>query len=270
MVPLPYEGGVSYLKGAANGPQAILNASDQLELFDPDTKISLKRVKFHTVPCPDSIPSLEDLKERVSEIFKVLEPARQFYLGIGGDHCVTVPAVAALHRKYKEIGVVQIDAHMDLRDSYEGSKNSHACVMRRIAEIIGPKNIVSIGTRAFCEEEIQYAQRHKIGFVLGNRPFHEDYLADLNEKLARLPKYVFLTIDLDGLDPSVIPDVGTPVPGGLSWMQCISILRRVFERKAVVGADVVEIASKSGSERSDFAASLLCQKILSHAIQNFD
>ena len=91
---------------------------------------------------------------------------------------------------------------------------------------------------------MNFALQNKIGFLIGNRAFHEDYLVDLNEKLARLPKHVFITIDLDGLDPSVLPHVGTPVPGGLSWMQCLSVIRRVFERKAVIGADVVEIASR--------------------------
>ena len=140
--PLPYEGGVSYLKGASRGPQAILNASGQLEFFDPDTKINVEKVRIYTVPCPELIPNIEDLNRRVEELFTTLEPAKQFYLGIGGDHCVTVPAIRALHKKYEELGVVQIDAHMDLRDSYEGTPNSHACIMRRVSEIIGPQNII--------------------------------------------------------------------------------------------------------------------------------
>ena len=258
------------MSGAGKGPQAIITASEQLELYDFADKTDFSGVPIHTVSVPSHLRRYEDVETIVQATFAQIEPASQFYLGIGGDHCVTVPAIEALSKFYGDFGVVQIDAHADLRDTYEGNKRSHACIMRRVTEVIGADKILQIGIRAVCEEEATFIADNKVMHLPGNRGLEEDLLPELNEPLARLPEHVFLTIDLDGLDPTIMPDVGTPVPGGLSWQQTISIVRRVFERKAVIGADVVEIASGPGTERSDFAASLLCQKIMTQYIKNLN
>ncbi len=266
VAPIPYEGGISYLPGAVQGPQAILNASEQLESYDIGEQVELAYSKIHTLPMPSVFPHYRAMHNFVTECVDALDLSKQFYLGIGGDHCVTIPAVEAFHT-HSDLGIIQIDAHADLRDSYNDDPYSHACIMRRIVQSIDPKKVLSIGVRAICREEHEFMKKHKMPCIYGNRPLHEDILSDLNEKLGKLPQNVFITIDLDGLDPTVMPHVGTPVPGGLSWHQTLGIIRRIFERKAVVGADVVEIASGNGTERSDFLAAVLCQKILFHAQQ---
>lgn len=258
------------MSGAASGPTAILRASDQLELFDLEQKIDFSRLRIHTNPLPSPMRSYDEVNILISAAIARMEPARQFYLGFGGDHTVTIPAVEALAKRIGDIGVVQIDAHADLRNSYEGNPYSHACIMRRITESVGTQNILGIGIRAICKEEFEFIQEQNIAMVPGNRGLDEDLLPDINDKLAALPEKVFITVDLDGLDPTVMPHVGTPVPGGLSWKQVTSIIGRVFERKTVVGADIVEIASGPGTERSDFAAALLGQKIIGHHINSIN
>lgn len=271
VLPLPFDKGISHPRGARLGPQAVLNASEQLELFEPESRFDFSGSLIHTVAMPDKLDSYKSLEELIRRVMNEMEVARQFYLGIGGDHSVSFPAISELKKKYGDLGVIQIDAHADLRSSYESSSNSHACVMRRVAEVLDPSHILSIGVRALCEEEYDYMKENKVNCVWGNRPMHEDLLSELNEKLARIPDKVFLTIDLDGLDPTVIPHVQTPVPGGISWHQCMAIVRRIFERKTVIAADVVELAaSPPHSHRSDFLASLLCQKIMYYVLERLD
>lgn len=266
VLPIPYEASISYLPGAAKGPEAIVRASEQLELYDWETRQDISGLQVHTVPQFGTISDVKALWQHVQGVTERIQPAKQFYLGIGGDHTVTIPAFESFHKKFGEIGIVQIDAHADLRNEYQNNKYSHACIMRRIAEMTGPENIVSVGIRAICQEEHQYILEHKMKVIYGNKPLHEDLLPDLNEKLAKLPEKVFLTIDLDGLDPTIMPHVGTPVPGGLSWAQTIAVVKRVFERKSVVAADVVEIASGPGSDRSDFIAARLVSHIAQLAV----
>lgn len=255
------------MPGAGKGPEAIVRASEQLELYNFESRMDISGLKVHTVQQFEPIGDIKSLWRYVHQTVDQVQPAQQFYLGLGGDHTVTIPAFEQFHRKFGEIGIVQIDAHADLRDSYQDNRYSHACIMRRIAEITGPENIVSIGIRAICEEEHAFITDNKIKVIYGNQPLSADLLPELNEKLARLPEKVFLTIDLDGLDPTVMPHVGTPVPGGLSWIQTLHVVKRVFERKSVVAADVVEIASGPGSERSDFTAAWLASVIAQHALQ---
>ncbi len=266
VVPIPFEGAISYMPGAAGGPEAILKASDQLELFDLEQKIDFENFRIHTSPLPPIMHSYDEVNLLLSLVIDRMEPSRQLYLGIGGDHTVTIPAVEALVKRTGEIGVVQIDAHADLRNSYQENLYSHACIMRRISETVGVQNILGIGIRAICKEEREFVEENNVAIVPGNRGLHEDLLPDINDKLANLPDRVFITVDLDGLDPTIMPHVGTPVPGGLSWKQATSIIARIFERKTVIGADIVEIASGPGTERSDFAAALLGQKIIGHHI----
>jgi agmatinase len=270
VTPIPFEGAISYMPGAARGPQAILEASAQVELYDFEHGIDLTHVKSHTVEAP-RLSSYGDVRAFVKAVVDDVRPEKQLYLGIGGDHTVTIPAIESLSKRHPKLGIVQIDAHADLRDTLHGDKFSHACIMRRNAELIGPSNILSVGIRAVSREESDYIRENGVHAIPGNFALHEDLLPRVRELLAKIPDDVFLTIDLDGLDPTVLPHVGTPVPGGLSWHQTVSLVREVFRTKNVVGADVVEIASGEGTERSDFAAALLCQKIaalwVKHAAQ---
>lgn len=265
--PIPFEGAISYMSGAAQGPAAILAASAQVELFDFEEKFDLTNFKVHTTPVPPPFTGYAEVRAHVRSVIRALNPVKQFYLGLGGDHTVTIPAIEAFREKIGPFGIVQFDAHADLRDQLDGNPYSHACIMRRIAELLGPENILSVGIRAVSEEESNYIQKNKVMHIAGNRGLHEDLLPEFTERLHRLPDKVFLTVDLDGLDPTIMPHVGTPVPGGLSWHQTVSLIRRLFQKKTVIGADVVEIASGPGTERSDFAASLLAQKIFVQAMR---
>jgi agmatinase len=267
VVPIPFEGAISYLSGAALGPQAILEASAQVELYDYEEKIDLTEVKIHTLAVEQPFRSYDEIRLFVSNAVAAMEPAKQFYLGIGGDHTVTIPAIEAMLAHHSDFGIVQFDAHADLRDELDGNPYSHACIMRRIAEMLGPEKILSVGIRAVSKEEEDYMKANKVQHISGNRGLHEDLVAEFTEKLHKLPEKIFLTVDLDGLDPTIMPHVGTPVPGGLSWHQSVSLIRRLFAKKTVIGADVVEIASGEGSARSDFTAALLMQKILTHHIK---
>ncbi|HRK03231.1 MAG TPA: arginase family protein, partial [Oligoflexia bacterium] len=164
--------------------------------------------------------------------------------------------------------IVQLDGHADLRNTLIDDKYSHACIMRRNAEIIGPKNILSVGIRAVSLEEKNYIQENGVNTIPGNFALHENLLPRFSELLIRLPHDIFLTVDLDGLDPTIMPHVGTPVPGGLSWHQTVQLIKELFRRKNVIAADVVEIASNSNSQRSDFTAALLAQKIVAFWARN--
>lgn len=261
VVPIPFEGAISYMEGAALGPKAILEASAQVELFDYENDTDLSGTRFHTVSVP-KLKGYPSVKKFVSSSLARVK-ANQFYLGIGGDHTVTIPAIEVLAKRYPKLGIVQFDAHADLRDTLHDDKYSHACIMRRNAEIIGPQNILSVGIRAVSEEERDYIRDNGVNTIPGNFALHDDLLPRFRELLNRLPEHVFLTVDLDGLDPTIMPHVGTPVPGGLSWFQTVSLIRELFKRKKVIAADVVEIASGKGTDRSDFTAALLCQKIVS-------
>lgn len=267
VAPIPFEGAISYMSGAALGPQAIIDASAQVELFDFEERVDLAAVKIHTLPVESPFKNYEEVKLYVHNVFARMQPARQFYLGIGGDHTVTIPAIEALQNKYDDFGIVQFDAHADMRDSLDDNPYSHACIMRRIADRIGPEKILSVGIRAVSEEESIFIHENKVMHIPGNRSLHEDLVPEFTEKLHKLPEKIFLTVDLDGLDPTIMPHVGTPVPGGLSWFQTVSLIKRLFARKTVIAADVVEIASGPGSARSDFAAALLIQKILAQAVK---
>lgn len=263
VTPIPFEGAISYMSGAALGPSAILEASSQVELYDFEHDIDLSGLSIHTSSSP-KLKTYGDVQKHVGGIFDKIDVKKQFYLGLGGDHTVTIPAIEKLAKLYGKgkLGIVQFDAHADLRDELHNDKYSHACIMRRNAEIIGPENILSVGIRAVSEEERDYMRENGVHSIPGNFALHEDIAARAAKLLDKLPENIFLTIDLDGLDPTIMPHVGTPVPGGLSWHQTISVMREVFKKKNVVAADVVEIASSEGSQRSDFTAALLAQKIL--------
>lgn len=262
VAPIPFEGAISYLPGAKLGPEAILSASSQVELYDYEHDVDLSREKIHTITQHPTLASYADVREYVSGVVNQVNSKTQFYLGLGGDHTVTIPAIEVLSKRYKKLGIVQIDAHADLRDELHGNRYSHACIMRRNAELIGAKNILAVGIRAVSQEEQMFISKNKVNTIAGNFSLDANLVPRLKALLKKIPDDVFLTVDLDGLDPTIMPHVGTPVPGGLSWFQTLSVIREVFRSKNVVAADVVEIASSRESARSDFTAALLCQKII--------
>lgn len=251
ILPVPYEKTVCYLPGTAKGPNAIIDASEQVESFDVELGFEIdKKVKIHTAK---EIRNFEDVEESVSKILD----KNKLPVVLGGEHTVTVPAVKAAAGKYKDLSILQIDAHADLRNEFEGEKMSHACVMRRVREIT--EKTVQVGIRDMSKEENEYIVKEGImGSIFGTE-FYDD------EIINRLSENVYVTIDMDCFDPSEVPAVGTPQPGGLKWQQVTGLLRKIAENKNIVGFDVVELAPIKGHVVSDFLAAKLVYKMIGYS-----
>lgn len=258
---VPYDRTTSYGGGAAAGPAAIVAASQQVELFDAELGLQPSLVGLHM---PAAIgPRAAGPESMVDEVEQAAnrycrDGKRVFVLG--GEHTVAVGGARAAAAS-GPVSFLQIDAHLDLRDQYEGSRFSHACTARRLLEL-GP--VVAVGVRAACPEELDVIQQQ------GLRPVWGHELPGLtDEDLARrvldqLGPRVYVTLDVDGLDPSVVPATGTPVPGGLGWYQTLALLRRVSAERTVVGCDLCELAPRPGDRVSDFAAALLAHKMIGY------
>ena len=263
VIPVPYEATVSYAGGTANGPEAILDASDQLELYDGISFPGEGGIFTHEpVDCSGEA---EEVMERVRLAVKAALDCNAIPVVLGGEHSLTYGVMAALKERFGTFGVVQFDAHADLRDSYEGSKWSHASVMRRAVKDLGLP-LVQLGNRIFCKEELEARKEH--GVVSWDAP----YLCrnGIPDELipADFPKNVFITFDVDGLDPSIMPETGTPVPGGLGWYQALDLAKKAIEGRSLIAFDVVELAPREGHIVSDFAAASLTYALMGLAERN--
>jgi agmatinase len=258
VLPVPYEKTVSYGGGTANGPGAILLASDQLETFDGESNPSA--LGIHTcdpVDCSgDAAQVIDAIAAAVARILR----AGSLPVVLGGEHTVTYGVIRGyLEAGITDFGVVQVDAHADLRDAYLGDPLSHASVMRRISDAGIP--LYQLGVRAYCEEEKQVREANP-------RVYYRDAddLVPQQVQLVELPEdfpdKVFFTLDIDGMDPSVFPSTGTPVPGGLGWYQTLNLFRSVAQQRQIIGFDVMEFAPLAGFHAYDFAAALLSYKLM--------
>lgn len=255
IVPVPFEATVSYGGGTADGPEAILEASDQLELWDGESIPANDGIYTHEpVDCTGSTEQV------ISRIESAVTEASRYGLPVmlGGEHSVTLGALRALKKKHGTFGIVQFDAHADLRKAYEGDPYSHASVMHRALELELP--IFQLGVRAFCTEEVEVRANHNIPHIdakdLALKPLPDVLLPE------DFPKNIYITFDVDGLDPSVIRATGTPVPGGIQWWQAITLLEKAVTGRNVIGCDVVELAPQEGDHASDFAAAQLTYSML--------
>jgi agmatinase len=264
ILPIPFEKTTSYVKGTALGPDAIVEASTQVEFFDPELRDEPCRIGIATdwsLADPDLYERpTEDILRRISVRTGELLDRGKFVLALGGEHTITVGLMEPYLERYKDrLTVVQVDAHADLRDEYDGTPLSHACAMRRLAEEVP---IVSAGVRALEKAEFEAASafgvKHFYGHQIRQNPGWIDELV-----ASITTPDVYLTFDLDGLDPSVMPSVGTPVPEGLLWHEALAMIRAVARKHRIVGADVNELCP--GPLRSgEFAAALLCYKIIGY------
>jgi agmatinase len=264
VVSAPLEYTVCYGKGTAEGPAAIIAASSQMELFDET---------LDTVPAEQGIGTLAPLDFADLDHMEALEMIRaavadvishgQLPVVLGGEHSLTPSCIRAIQAAadYAPLGIVQFDAHADLRQEFEGSSYSHACAMRRSLDIPGTQ-LLGVGIRSISFEEIQDLRANKLmaDIIYAHEIFSGH--ADFSAAIARLPERVYLTIDLDGFDPAIMPSTGTPEPGGLSWYQVIDMLRMVIATKQIVGIDVVELAPVSDRHDPDFLAAKLVYRIL--------
>jgi agmatinase len=256
VIPVPYEASVSYGGGTAAGPAAILKASYQLEAFDGHGEPC--RLGIHTAAPVNARGAPETVLARVQRA-----TARALALGglpvlLGGEHTVTVGAVRALQAAGPDFGVVQFDAHADLRDSYEGSVYSHACAMRRVLDLGVP--VYAVAVRALSPPEAAFRRRRRLACA------DAETIAARGPQTVRLPRgfprRVYLSFDVDALDSSLMPATGTPEPGGLSWWQAMDALRRVTAGRTVVGFDAVELAPIRGLHAPDFAVARLVYNMM--------
>lgn len=260
VLPLPYEATTTFLKGTAKGPQALLQASVALEFYDEELDWEPFRVGIHTCapPLVHADSPQECLAVMEEAAFKLLADGK-FPVAVGGEHTVTTALVRAAMRLHPTLTVVQLDAHADLRAEYEGSPYNHACVMRRVRELCPA---VQIGVRALDLEEMRLVRQEGWTMVLdldrGSDP------SWLERALRGIRGPLYLTVDLDVMDPALLPAVGTPEPGGFGWYEVLEILRRIFREFQVVGADIVELCPRPGLESSAFIAAKLLYKIIGY------
>ena len=260
IIPAPLEYSVCYIKGTEHGPQAILDASSQMELYDEELNWCPLEVGVHTRPALDyrGMDHAAALKATGDAVREVLVRG-QLPFTLGGEHSLSAPPIAAAHEFFPDLTVVHIDAHGDLRNEYEGSKLSHASVERRVVDMGIP--LTEIGIRSFSPEEAEFMKTHPdVAIVWG----HQLARATAAIPWQRLSQHTYLTIDLDAIDPAEMPAVGTPEPGGLHWYQLLDMLRELFHRTTVVGMDVVELCPMAGQTRADFLAAKLVYKMIGY------
>lgn len=257
VVPVPYEKTVSYGNGTAKGPGAIIEASSQLERFDGTSDPGAEGI--YTWPAIDCSGEPERVIDLIALNVKRILEMKKTPVVLGGEHTVTWGVIKGyLDAGEKDFGVVQIDAHADLRDAYEGDKYSHASVMRRVVEAGVP--LVQLGNRAYCEEEREARKKHKVLAFDANQIVPKGVSRITLPK--KFPRNVFFTVDVDGIDPSVLPATGTPVPGGLGWYQTLGLFESVARQRKIIGFDVMEFAPIAGFHAFDFAAALLTYKLM--------
>lgn len=262
IIPVPYDGTSTWIKGADKGPEALLEASFNLEFYDIETDSEVwKRGIFTDNPVIEK-SSPEAMYAAVLDRVQYHLNNKKYCVLVGGEHSVTVGAAEAHARKYDDLSVLQFDAHTDLRPEYEGSAYNHACVMSRIKEFA---SISQVGIRSMDSCEKEYLDRDRVFFAreikTGIRPnWVQELVSTLNEN-------VYITIDLDAFDPAFVPDTGTPEPGGLDWYDIIGALKAVCAAKNVVGFDIVELCPSGYNKASAFLAAKLLYKVLSYRFE---
>ncbi len=258
ILPVPFEKTTSFGKGAAHGPQAVLEVSPYLETYDEELEVEPFNAGITTLPALNfSGPVEADFKIITNQVNRLLDD-KKFVIAVGGEHSISFPLYRAYHAKFKDLTVIQFDAHADLRDQYQGTPFSHACVMRRIFSL--NQKIVQLGIRALSKEEAELIKSSSIQTWFAHQ-LDEDWPEKI---LNSLSENVYLTFDVDFFDPAVLPATGTPEPGGFFWPETLKFLKKLFATKHVVGVDVVELSPQSGSRHSEFTVAKLIYKIIGY------
>jgi agmatinase len=265
VLPVSYEGTVSYGTGTGAGAMAIVDASRNMELYEEETDTEVYKIGIHTLeefkarPTPDEMMS--DLYDYSSEILK----QDKFLCMLGGEHSVSAPIIKAHAEKYHNLSVLQIDAHADLRDTYDGTPHSHASIMARVVKDMRLPS-VQVGIRSISAEEAR-----SLDSGLPTKIFWARDIAGKTDWIDRavesLTENVYLTIDIDGLDPSIVPTTGTPEPGGLGWYETLTFIRKLAEKRRIVGMDLVEYSYFENYDSPAFLCAKLVYKSLAYIFQ---
>ncbi|MBL1214146.1 MAG: agmatinase [Ignavibacteriae bacterium] len=264
----PLEKTVSYGKGTKAGPKEIIKASHFVEFYDEELD---KELCFEKGICTLTALNFSKLShakalEKIYANVKILLEDKKFVVTLGGEHSISSAPIKAHFNKFDNLSILQIDAHSDLRNSYEGSKLSHASVMARVAEFT--KDIVQVGIRAQCIEEAEFIKKNKIDTFYARDIKTGKHGTNWQRKVTnKLKENVYITFDVDGLDPSVIRATGTPEPGGLFWDETMLLIKQIGKEKNIVGFDVVELAPSKLDESSNFNSAKLVYKILNYTFR---
>ena len=261
VLPVPFERTTSYGKGTSNGPAAILRASQSMELWDEELQREPYAIGITTLA--PFLPEAYDMHEAMAELQAECGEhmrAGKFLVTLGGEHSLTIAPVRAAREVFGDVGVVQFDAHSDLRADFEGTPYSHASVMRRVHEDGVPA--LAVGIRSLSRPEAELIRDKQMPVIWG---YQLDRAPELFEPLlAKLPDQIYLTFDIDFFDPSLVPATGTPEPGGGHWYPTLALLKTLFQTKKVVAMDLVELAPFGGNPASDVLASKLSYKCLGY------
>lgn len=264
IMPVPYDSTTDWHSGTREGPLAILEASQNMELYDLEIDKEIYKIGIHTLRFME--PAMQGpsfMIKRVRQAAAKMVRMDKFVVMLGGEHSLTLGQVEALLPKYPSLSVLQLDAHTDLRESYLGTKYSHACIMKRLWELCP---VVQSGIRSLSQEEKDFISREKLNpfFIHRVRPVEKS----IGSILASLSDTVYITIDLDVFDTSQMNAVGTPEPGGLYWDDVLNIIKAVAEKKKVVGFDVMELCPCQGTTSSSFLAARLTYKLIGYCFRN--
>jgi len=265
LLPVPYDLTTSYQPGARRGPLAILEASTHLETWDEELqRETCEEVGVLTLPAvvPDTSGPAASMA-RIERAAREVVDGGLFLVGVGGEHSITAPLVRAVRSKHPRLGVLQLDAHGDLRDTFEGSPHNHACVMHRLLD--DGVTIAQVGVRSLTRDEAELIAEREICCVQASEACLEPVASWIDRVVEALPDEVYVTVDLDAFDPAVMPATGTPEPGGLDWWRATAVLREVSRRRRIVGFDVVELAPIPGNVAPDFLAAKLIYRLLGYS-----
>lgn len=266
VLPVSYEGTVSYGTGTGAGAMAIVDASRNMELYEEETDAEVYKIGIHTLP---EFTPRENPETMMSELYgytKKLLELDKFICMLGGEHSISAPIIQAHNEKFENLSVLQIDAHADLRDSYDGTPHSHASIMARVVKDMRIPS-VQVGIRSISGDEARSLREGlptKIFWardIAGRTDWIDDAIDGLTEN-------VYLTIDIDGLDPSIVPTTGTPEPGGLGWYETLTLIRKLAEKKRVVGMDIVEYSYFENYDSPAFLCSKLVYKSLAYIFRD--
>ena len=263
LIPVPYDGTSTWQKGADKGPQAFLDASENMELYDIETETEVYKQGVYLAEAVTENSSPEAMVDAVHSATKKYIKKNKFVTIFGGEHSISIGTIRAFNECYNSLTVLQLDAHADLRKSYEGSTCNHACAVYEASQTT---NLIQVGIRSMDVSETTVMDNDKTYFA------HEMAMDDswMESSINQMTNNVFITIDLDAFDPSIMPSTGTPEPGGLLWYETLDYLKQVFKEKNIVGFDIVELCPNKIDQSSDFLAAKLYYKMLSYKFQYSD